>query len=309
MKKKGLIAVNTSSFAKEDNLPLTMLREKGYDVWLNPYKRKLKPEELLTEAKGALGLIAGTEDLKADTLKQLDRLKVISRCGTGIDNIDLNAAKELGLKIFNTPDAPVLAVAELTLGLILSLLRKIALHDREIRTGKWNKMTGNLLYRKKVGIVGFGRIGQKVGELLSAFHVEITYCDPEFKSCSIKSDRKSFEEILKWADIITLHLSFPKSCPALISDKELELMRKGSWLINISRGGVVDEQALYNALKNQHLAGAAIDTFTNEPYSGPLKELDNVVLTPHVGSYAREARIKMEIEAVNNLFSGLEKND
>ena len=300
------IAITTSSFAKYDTTPLELCREKGCEIVLNPYGRKINPHELPELAKGAVGLIAGTETISKQTLRSLPSLKVISRCGAGLDNIDLHAADRIGIKVFNTPDAPMLAVAELTVGLILNLLRGVNPMDNIIRSGGWKKLMGNLLYGKKVGIIGFGRIGQKVGEFLSIFGVELAYCDIENKSPLISCSRKSFEKILNWADIITLHLSASgKKCP-IIGSNELKLMKKGSWLVNVSRGGVVDEKALYYTLKKGHLSGAALDVFEEEPYTGPLSGLHNVLLTPHIGSYAREARIKMEIEAARNLLKGLE---
>jgi len=254
-----------------------------------------------------IGIIAGTESLNNNVFPYLQELKVISRCGSGIDNVDLRVAQERGIKVYNTPDVATRAVAELTVGVILNLIRKVNQVDRIIRDGNWDKRMGNLLYGKKVGIVGFGRIGQKVGELLSIFGTELSYYDIEPKYSSINCAQKTFKEILAWADIITLHLSYSEGCKSIIGKRELELMKKGSWLINLSRGGVVDEQALYQVLKNGHLSGAAVDVFEQEPYSGPLRELDNIILTPHIGSYARETRIEMEIRAVKNLLKGLKE--
>ncbi len=174
-----------------------------------------------------------------------------------------------------------------------------------MRSGKWDKLMGNLLFGKKVGIIGFGRIGQKVAELLSVFGSELAYYDREPKECSIVCIMKKFEDILKWSDILTLHVSNAAGSNPMIGNKELKLMKKGSWIVNVSRGGVVDEETLYHALKSGYLAGAAIDVFNEEPYTGCLKELDTVVLTPHIGSYAKESRIKMEKQAAENLLKGL----
>lgn len=300
------IFISTSSFGKYDNSPLELCEEKGYEVVLNPHMRKVKPHELVKLARDAVGLIAGTEIITEEILSKLPHLKIISRCGVGVDNIDVDAAKKTGIKVFNTPNVPTLAVAELTVGLILNLLRKVNTMDALIKNGKWDKLMGNLLYGKKVGIIGFGHIGQKVGELLSVFSTELAYYDIEYKSCLINCSYKEFEKILSWAEIVTLHLSISKGKGPIMGNKELNLMKRGTWLVNVSRGGVVHEKALYKALKNGHLAGAALDVFGHEPYKGPLLELDNVILTPHVGSYAKEARIKMETAAMDNLVKGLE---
>jgi len=297
------IAITTTSFGKDDKRSLEIIRTKIYETVLNPHGRKLKKDEIVELCKDVIGIIAGTEALDAEILGRLPNLKVISRCGTGLDNVDKDAAKKLGIKVFNTPDAPTLAVAELTIGLILNLLRRVNEMDAVIRDGKWEKLTGNLLSGKTVGIIGFGRIGRKVGELLKCMGCEIKYYDIEDYEVEMGVDRVEIKELLRTSDIISIHVS---SSARIIGRKELGMMKKGSWLINVSRGGVVDEEALYHALKEGLLAGAALDVFEREPYKGNLKELDNVILTPHVGSYAKEARIKMEIEAAKNLLKGLE---
>lgn len=299
------ILISTTTFAEFDNTPLNLLERKGVFYILNPYKRRLNNEEIINLGKEVIGIIAGTECLTDNVLGELLNLKVISRCGSGMDNVDLESAQKRGIKVYNTPDTPTRAVAELTVGLILNLLRKVSHMDYIIRDGNWEKKMGNLLFGKKAGIIGFGRIGQRVGELLSAFGTELAYCDIEQKSSPVNCSRKSLEEIVKWADILTLHLSLPSGCNPIIGSRELKTMKKGSWLVNVSRGGVVDEEALYQALKNGHLSGAALDVFDKEPYVGPLTELHNVLLTPHIGSYAKEARVKMEIQAVENLLAGL----
>jgi len=301
------IAVTTSSFGKYGGTVLGRLEEKGFHIVLNQSGRKLVKGEIDDLCRDAAGIIAGTENYDQDTLERLKRLKVISRCGTGLDNIDIKAADKLGIKVFNTPGAPTLAVAELTVGLILNLLRNVSLMDREIRESKWQKIMGNLLNGKKIGITGFGSIGQKTAELLSGFQVELAYCDLQKKKCTLTCSEMSLQDMLGWADIITLHVSAKKDFVPVIGRKEIEKMRKGSWLINISRGGIVDESALYDALSSGHLAGAALDVFEEEPYHNHLINLKNVILTPHIGSYAKEVRIEMEKQAVENLLKGLEE--
>jgi len=296
------IVITTTSFGKFDKRPLRLLKSKRLKVVLNPYQRKLTREEVVKLCKGATGIIAGTEILDAKVIEKLSDLKVISRCGSGLGNVDCNAAEKNGIKVFNTPDAPVLAVAELTVGLIIGLMRKINQMDAAIRKGKWEKLMGSLLCDKKVGIIGFGRIGRKVARLLRAFGSEIAYADPLVEDGLLGLKRLSREGLLRWADIITLHVSGQGK---LIGWKELGLMKKGSWIINTSRGGLIDEVMLFEYLKNGRLAGAALDVFGDEPYSGRLRQLDNVLLTPHIGSYAKEARVKMEVEAAGNLLRGL----
>lgn len=300
------IAISTTSFAEFDDQPLRFLKNTGLEIVLNSYGRKLSGGEVVELAADAVGLIAGTEPLDKSVLEKLPLLKVISRCGVGMDNVDLEAAAQLNIKVFNTPFGPTLAVAELTIGLILDLLRKATLMDREMRAGVWKKRMGNLLNDKKVGIIGFGRIGQKTGELLRAFGCKIGYYDSvrieglEY----LRIKRLEMDELLKESDIVIVHVSGKYEKP-LLGAKKLDMMKDGAWLVNVARGGAVDEEALFNALKDGHLAGAALDVFKKEPYNGRLKELDNVILTPHIGSYAKEARIEMEMQAVKNLIKGL----
>lgn len=298
------IVITTSSFATYDHSPLDELKKTQIEYTINPYGRKLTSSEVINLAKDADGLVAGTEPLNEEVLRKLPELKVISRCGAGLDNVDLEKAKELNIKVYSTPYGPTLAVAELTLGLMLDLLRKITTMDRELRKGVWKKRTGSLLTGKKVGIWGFGRIGQKVAQLLAPLGVEIAYYD--IRSVEGAIPLKSKNELLSWADIITLHCSANADGKYAIGKSELKLMKNNAWLINASRGGLVDETALYSALQKGKLAGAALDVFENEPYTGPLCELDNVILTPHIGSYAKEGRIQMEMQAVRNLINGLQ---
>lgn len=299
------IFISTSSFGKSDPTPLEMLKAAGLEVSLNPYGRKLSREEIAALAANSEGLIAGTEPLDAEVLKRLRYLRVISRCGVGMDNIDLEAAKRRGIQVFNTPNSPAAAVAELTVGLILALLRHIPHMDRDIRARKWQKRMGNLLLGKKVGIIGFGRIGQKVAELVRGLGAQVVYCDPAVNKAGYTP--VSLDELLSQSDIVSLHVSGGGNDAPLLGYKELRSMRQGSWLINCARGGMVDEDALYRVLQEGWLSGAAVDVFEEEPYTGALAKLDNVILTPHIGSYAIESRVEMEVQAVKNLIEGLKK--
>ncbi|MEW6614417.1 MAG: phosphoglycerate dehydrogenase [Thermodesulfobacteriota bacterium] len=298
------ILISTSSFAEYDRTPLDTLMEHELEFQLNPHKRTLSGEELTNLCQGCAGLIAGTERITADVLQKLSELKVISRCGVGVENVDITAADKLGIKVFNTPDAPTLAVAELTIGLMLNLLRKVCDMDRKLRNGHWQKKMGNLLFCKKIGIVGFGRVGKKVAEFLKPFGCEIAYADPFVEDGLMELKRLSLEELLVWADIVSIHVSGNEK---LLGKREFKIMKKGAWLVNSSRGGIVDEDALHNALKAGDLSGAALDVFAKEPYNGSLKDLNSVILTPHIGSYAKEARIQMETQAVENLLKGLKE--
>lgn len=301
--KKPKISITTSSFGKYDDKPLAPLRS-NFEIVLNPYGRKLRKEEIIEVCRGSIGIIAGTEPLSADVLEGLPGLKVISRCGTGLDNVDMTAVKRLGIEVFNTPDAPTRAVAELTIGLILNLLRKINEMDSSIRAGKWEKLMGNLLIGKKVGIIGLGRIGRESASLLRALGCAIAFTDPFVEAQTPDMKRLSLHELLDFADIVIIHVS---TKDMILGANEIARMKQSGWLVNVARGGAVDEEALFQSLNSGHLRGAAIDVFGREPYDGRLRELKNTIVTPHIGSYAVESRVEMELLSTENLLKGLGK--
>ncbi|MDD4527198.1 MAG: phosphoglycerate dehydrogenase [Candidatus Margulisbacteria bacterium] len=290
--------------------PFDILKENGFEIINNPYGRKLTEDEVIELAQGCVGIVAGVEPLTPRVMDALPDLKCISRVGVGMDNVDIEYAKQKGIMVVNTPDGPTRGVAELTLGMTLSLLRRIPQADAAIKNKQWKKQIGNLIYEKQVGVIGLGRIGKMVAGLFRGIGNPVIGFDlyPDEQWATENSvNLNSFENVLKMADIITLHIPGNKDKSPVIGRKELSMMKKGAFIINISRGGVVDEEALYDALKNGHLAGAAIDVFTKEPYNGSLCDLDNVVLTPHLGSYAREGKLQMEIDAVLNLINVLKQ--
>ncbi len=301
------ILITTSSFQTEAYTEFKQLRELGYEIHANPYRRKLTEQEVQSLLRDdVVAMIAGVEPLTRDVFSKASKLKVVSRCGMGLDSVDLAAAEEYGVLVYNTPDAPVQAVAELTLGMMLSLLRHIARADRGIRAGHWRAHMGGLLTARIVGLVGYGRIGRQVAELLRGFQARILACDksppavspPGVTFCDLES-------LLAVSDIVSLHVPYEPTTRHLIDARRLGMMKAGAMLINTSRGGLIDESALYEALRDGHLAGAALDTFDNEPYRGPLIGIEQVVLTAHMGSYAEESRARMEKEAVANLLVGL----
>lgn len=300
------ILITISSFGKEDSSPLNSLRDAGYEVMTNPYGRRLSEDEVLNlvlEVK-PVAMIAGLEPLTAQVLERAENLKVISRCGIGLDNVDLNAARSRGITVLNTPDAPTRAVAELTIGLILAGLRYIVEADTAIRSGQWKRPMGRLLGEQTLGIIGCGRIGSAVAELVKPFGAKLLGYDPYINGHRT-TRLVSLDKLLADSDVVSLHLPYGESTHHLVDRQWLSKMKKGALLINTSRGGIVDEDALYEAIVSGHLGGACVDTFETEPYTGPLANLPQVVLTPHIGSYAREARINMERQAVNNLLSVL----
>ncbi len=306
MNKKCKVLVSPSSFGECGIEPLNLLLENGFEVIKNPYGRKLTEEEVIDIASDCCGIVAGVEPLTPKVMDALNDLKCISRVGVGMDSVDLDYAKEKGITVVNTPDGPTRSVAELTLALTLSMLRRVPQADSAMKNKKWDKQTGNLLHKKTIGVVGLGRIGKMVAEMFTALGNPVIGFDlfPNNEwATKNKVEINSLEDVLKKADILTLHIPGNKDKTNVIGINEISMMKNGSFLVNLARGGVVDEDVLYNALKNGHLAAAAIDVFTKEPYNGPLCELNNVVLTPHLGSYAEEGKLQMEIDAVNNLIN------
>lgn len=302
------VLASPSSIGQISPLPLELLRNNGYEVVINPYGRKLTTSETIILGKDCIGIVAGVENLDAKVLGQLPNLRCISRVGVGIDNIDEQFAESQGIKILNTPDGPTRAVAELTLGLTLSLLRKIPKAHSNVKNGVWKKETGNLLFEKKIGVIGLGRIGKLTAEIFRSLGNPVCGFDifpDQSWAHKYNVELLDFNSLLQSSDIISIHVPGEKNGKPIISEKELNSLKSNALLINVSRGGVVDESVLYAALKSGKISGAAIDVFTKEPYQGDFQLLDNVILTPHIGSYAKEGKLQMEIDAVNNLIKTL----
>jgi len=304
------ILISSASFGKINKDPINILEKAGYTPVLNPYGRKFEFSEFVELIGDATGLIAGTEKITAELLESAPKLKVISRYGVGMDNIDLETAKRRGIILRSTPEAPSEAVAELALALMLNLYRRVGEADRGVRSNNWSQLIGRLLSRKCLGIVGLGRIGRKLVRLLQPFEMEIRAYEPYPDNIFVSSNNitlTSLNEVLSQSDIVSLHLPLSYKTRHIIGKKELSIMKRDAIIINTSRGGLIDEAALADALKDGLIGGAGIDTFEKEPYRGNLAEFDNVVLTCHMGSSAVETRKQMELETVNNLLSALKE--
>lgn len=303
MKRK--VIITTSSFDLSNFHQLNELTAAGIEVIQNPLKRRLSEQEVSELVNDdVIGMIAGLEPLTAAVLAKARYMKVIARCGTGLDSIDLDAARTHGITVFNTPDAPTTAVAELTLAHILGLLRHVTESDREIRSGRWSGLMGSLLKNKVVGIIGYGRIGQAVAKLVSAFEASVVAYDSQ-KISLPNTKQLMLAELCAQSDILTLHVPYTQDTHHMIDGDVLKQMKSTALLINVSRGGIIDEDALLLSLQNGGIAGAALDCFEVEPYSGPLLQINNVHVTAHMGSYARESRNQMEIDASAALVRGL----
>ena len=302
------ILVATSTFAVHSSDPLDLLKQNNDSIVLNPLARKLTNNELLKLAKDVEGIIAGTEVYTKEILEKLENLKVISRLGVGMDNIALDVAKQKSIQIYRTSTTPALAVSELALGLMINLFRNTTNCFNNLKSGKWEKYMGHLLSDKTLGIVGLGSIGKALVELVQGFNFKLLAFDKYHDQHFAEQNNITYcdlESLLIRSDIVSIHLNLSDETKNLMNKERLNQMKSQSILINTSRGEIVDEKALYDVLKDKKIMGAGLDVFQDEPYYGKMLGLNNVVLTPHIGAYAREIRMKMEMEAAENLIRGL----
>jgi D-3-phosphoglycerate dehydrogenase len=298
------ILVTLSAFGTDSDEPFRLLQQSGFTFRTNPYGRRMEPHEVIELGHNCQGLVAGVEKYTAETLERLPKLRCISRCGAGIDNIDLDAARRRGIAVLSTPDEPIAAVAELTLAMMLGLLRQLPKADSLTRERKWQRVTGNLLAGKTVGIIGLGRIGRRVAELVQAFNATVIGEEPYPDADWMRArgvELVDLTELLARADIVSIHASASKECPLHLGVAELAQMKQGALLVNTARGDMVDDVGLSEALASGQLGGAGLDVFPQEPYRGPLCDSDRVILSPHQATLTVETRAAMEVEAVENV--------
>jgi len=269
-------------------------------------------EEMVEAVRDYDGIVLGNEKLDAEVLKNAVRLKIVARHGVGVDNVDLKAATEKGIVVTYTPQANSDSVAEYTVALILNIMRMIPKLHNTTAAGGWSRILGYELMGKTVGIVGFGGVGKRVAKKLSGFDVKILVYDPYVGEEEVKrlgGEPATLEELLKNSDIVTLHVTLTSETRHLMNGERLKLMKNTAYLINTSRGAVVDEEALYRALKERWIAGAALDVFEQEPLDpkNPLLALDNIIVTPHNANFTLEALRRtdlMNAEDLKRFFSG-----
>ncbi len=311
MPAKYKILVTSTSFNKVDPLPRERLLQYGCEIVDNPFNRPLKEKDLIPLLEDVDGVIAGLDEYSRKAICSSRRLKVISRYGVGLDNINLEAARDRGISVVNTPEVNTQAVADLTFGLMLAVCRKITQAHVSTQKGSWGRLIGRGVYKKSIGIIGLGRIGKAVAERARGFSMEILAHDVKKDEVFSKPLGIRFlplDELLVKADFITLHCDLNPGSKGIIGSPELVLMKKTAYLVNTARGGLIDENALFEALRDKKIAGAALDAFENEPPVGsPLLTLDNILTTPHIGSYTHEALLEMGLIAVDNLIKNLEK--
>ena len=295
------VFVSTHPFSSTSPEPMRLLNYNEFEVRLNPFEHKISSKELAQNIGDAEILIAGTEKITEEVFQNAPNLRLISRVGIGLDGVDFELCKKYGVRVAYTPDAPTIAVAELNLGMILDIARKISHTNNNIRKGIWQRHMGTLLYGKTIGIFGMGRIGKSLVHLLSPFNVNILVHDVEPDIALGRLHKVTFVEkvdVLKYSDIISVNVPLKQDTIDYIAAKELDLMQPHALLVNTARGGIINEQDLYVALRNNVIAGAAVDVFEEEPYAGNLTTLDNCVLTCHMGASTVDSRTNMEVEAV-----------
>lgn len=293
--------ITTVPFGDKNRLPLELLEKAGIECLVNPFGQKLAESQLAELVTDFDVIIAGTEAITDAVMARASSLKFISRVGIGLDSVDLLAARRRGIKVSYTPDAPAPAVAELTLGLILTLLRSVHVANIEMHRGKWQRHFGRRLAEVTVGVIGVGRIGSRVLRRMMGFGTPRILVNDILPNRGLNREIKlewvTKEQIYREADVISLHVPLTRLTKRLIRREQLLSMKPDAIIVNTSRGGIIDEHDLHEVMMAGHLGGAAMDVFEHEPYTGKLAEIDRCLLTAHMGSMSVDCRIRMEIEA------------
>jgi len=304
------ILVTPTSFKLSKGGPaLELLLSFSKDLVFNPQEKPLSEDELIPLLAGCEGCIAGLDFITRKVIENAPELKVISRYGVGVDRVDLEAAREKGVVVCNTPGVNANGVADLVFALLLAIARRVPLLDRKTKEGQWLRSTGFELCGKTIGILGLGAVGKAVAKRAAGFSMKIMAYDPFLnKEYTLANGiiAASFDEVIKEADFISLHLPLMDETRNIINEDTMKSMKQGAVIINTARGGLIDESAAYNLLKSGHLGGLGLDAFETEPPgSSPLFTLDNVVVTPHTGAHTAEAIAAMADMSVRNLIDVL----
>jgi len=291
-----------------------MLEEAGCEIVENRLGRPHTFEELIPLVGDIDGVVAGVDTWDEAVFKLAPKLKAIARFGVGVDNIDLEKAKEYGIRVTNVPAGNANAVAELTVGLILSAMRKIPVLHQSARQGYWDRTVGEELAGKTVGLLGFGNIAQMVARKLQGFDVKLIAFDkyPNLpKAEELQVEMAGPDEVFGRSDVVSMHLPSLKETHHMMNDEAFAKMKPGSFFVNTARGALVDEKALYRALKENKIAGAAIDVYEQEPAAAdnPLFQLDNLITTPHTAAETVETYRRVSLvtaKALLDVFAGAE---
>lgn len=306
---RGRVFAATETFANPRREPEALLRAEGFDVRVNPFNRRLTRADYPECFDGVQYVIAGLEPYDLEVFERFPQIRVISRIGIGVDAIDLQGARARGVAVYNTPAAPSRSVAELTIGLIVSLARGVVWMHSDFHGGRWQPRLGRELEALTVGLVGFGRIGRMVAERLIPFGCRLLACDPRFGQLPPPPPEVTvvaLDELLASADVVSLHLPLEPETRGLFDGPRLDRMKPGALLVNTSRGRIVDDKALIDRLRIGRLGGAALDVFEAEPDTAPYAGVPNLLVTPHVGSHTVESRYRMEMGAVKNILAYVE---
>ena len=268
-------------------------------------KSDSKEKDLTDHIKDSeIVVIRSATKLTKEVLDNAEKLKIIARCGVGVDNIDLEFAKSKNIFVTNSPSANLISVVELTVALIISASRKLSLADAHLKNGQWNRseFLGYELYGKTLGIVGFGKAGRLVAERMKSFGMSIVFYDPYVTDWNGSEESLELDDLLRTADVVSIHVIKTKDTENLISKDKLDLLKQNSIIVNTSRGGVLDEEYLMALLESEKIFGAGLDVYSNEPpenvdrYNGL-----NLVTTPHIGASTNEAQLKAGLETIENI--------
>ena len=270
----------------------------------NISESKTKTEDLKSNIVDTeIVVIRSGTKINKDILENANNLKIIARCGVGVDNVDVEEATNKKIYVTNSPNANIISVAELTIGLIISAARKIHVSNNLLKDKKWdrNKFLGTELYQKQLGLVGFGKAAKEVAKRLSAFGMNIVFYDPYVDSSTIEAKKVDLDELLKTSDVISIHVVKTEETTNLINNEKLNLIKKGGILVNTSRGGIIDEESLFQKA-NEDLIFAGLDVFSQEPPDiNETFSKSNIVTTPHLGASTYEAQLKAGLETVQNV--------
>jgi D-3-phosphoglycerate dehydrogenase len=304
------VLVTARSFRKMQGDHWRVLQDAGYEIITPEQDQPLKEAEMISLIGYVDAVLVGNDAVTEHVIAAAPHLKVVSKHGVGVDNVDVPAATRAGVIVTNTPGANQVAVAEMAVALIMALTRKTAYHDIVVKSGGWSRIIGTELAGKTVGLVGLGRIGKEVVLRLKGFQVKFLAYDVYQDNTFAAENGVRFvtlDELLSESDIVTLHAVLTSDTQGFIGEKELRRMKPGAFLVNTARGGLVDEQALYQALSENRLAGAGLDVFAEEPpKNSPLLQLgDKVLLTPHLGAQTTETVLRMGQMAAENIVQVL----
>lgn len=308
--KDCCVLVTPTSYGRDDPRLRSELETAVGKVIYNPTNRPLSADELRNLLPGCHGYIAGLDTVDRNALSAADRLKVIARYGAGVDRVDLEAARERGIVVTNTPSANAVSVAELTIGLMIALARSIPAADSATRQGQWPRLSAVSLEGKVVGLLGLGAIGRQVARRLQGFDCQIVAHDP-LADTEFARDHgvrlAPAEDVVAQADFLSLHVPVLPSTRGMVNAEFLRRMKSGAFLINTARGELIDEDALASALRSGRLRGAALDAFASEPpdASNPLLNLPNAIVTPHTGAHTDGATNAMGWGALRDCLAVL----